>query len=264
MFKVALLVFVISFQSVVAKADTLTFLAGDFCPYNCDPLKEEGRLGFTHDILNKIFPEHEIIVERVAWERAFKEFNSEKESITGIIGITKELPINKEISYWPEHEIGQYTHAFYALKNSSLATWKYDGLASLKGKYLGAARGFSYCSAEMTEYVKKAPPSSVSPLAGNRLIERNLHKLSKQRIDLWLANIPMADYFMFNNKEKAAGVIRVDKLPCTGVVDAYPVFYNDEKGKALATAFDKGIAALRTSGKLDEILSAYGVEDWVE
>lgn len=261
--------FPLLFYPQIAKADTLLMIAGDFCPYACDPDKEDGKSGFTYDILTEIFEPHghSIKIQLTPWERAFTLYNQQPAHIAGIIGVNKELPLDPKKTVYPDEEICQYTHAFYAKKGAHKTNgWSYQTLDSIDYLKLGAVKGYSYCSAHMTKYVAQAPANKVDALSGRNVVRRNFNKLLNGRFDVWLGNIPMVDYFLYkqrkNPNSKAHQVYKADNLVCDGLVNAYPVFYDTPKGREYAQIFNDGMIKLRESGKLDEILARYGMTDW--
>ena len=257
------------FMAEVAYSETITMVTGNFCPYVCDPAEENGRTGFTVEIFKTIFEKqgYNVKIEILPWNRAMDFFNKKHGGTSGIIGVTRDHPISRDLSVFPEIEICRYTHAFYVLKTSPLAKhWKYEGTGSLKGLKLGAAAGWSYCGEDMTKYVAEAPAAQVEALYGNDITRRNFLRLMKNRTDILITNISVSDYFIFREKEKENreidNVMNIDNLPCDGEVNSYPAFYNNEKGRKYAKIFAEGMKEIRESGRLDEILANYGLRDW--
>lgn len=247
----------------------LNIVTTEFCPYVCIAEKEGGRNGFVIDIFTQIFAKQGYTVKYdiQPWTRAIKTFNEEK-NFDGLIAATKIHPINKDIAIFPDTEICRYTHKFYGLKDSPLATtWKYKGIESLKDIRLGGIKGWSYSSVEITKYVNETPEPKVYAMFGEDVLRRNIMMLLNKHTDLYVENEFMVDYFLF--REKQAGnkdmekIIPVDSVPIDeGVAESYAVFYKDKNGKKYADILTEGMKELRTSGKLNEIMAVYGLKDW--
>ncbi len=244
----------------------ITILVEDDCPYSCQ--SENGPNGFIQDILLAIFTEENYTLEfRIyPWLRIMNDFNAQRASVDGMIGM-KNHPINKSLALFPEEEIAQYNHKFYARVDSPLIkSWQYEGVESLKNLKIGSMKGWTYSDKKITEYLKQGSAPFVQPLHGEGGTERNFRKLLTGRIDLWISNATNTDYFLA--KEREAGNKSVDevigflKVPVTSDVNVYPIFYNNEEGRIYAAVFTDGIRRLRANGKLQTIMQIYGLSDW--
>ncbi|MEH6347422.1 MAG: ABC transporter substrate-binding protein [Bermanella sp.] len=241
----------------------------DDCPYSCRAENENGLKGFVQDILISIFENNDVEVRfRVfPWARALSTFNDISDSdLIAVVGM-KIHAYHKELAFFPNTEIAQYTHAFYALNSFALGgNWKYNGVETLKGIRVGAVLGWAYCDTALTKYIQKNNNRWVSAISGGSVSQRNYQRLLLGRTDIWVANQYNANYLLLkknrNADSNAARIVRVAKVPVTSIVDVYPVFYNNEKGKEYAQEFDDGMANLRESGLLDAILKTYNLKDW--
>ncbi len=262
--RLAFFLLFIAVSAVPVRAETIFMAMENDCPYSCD-VRQEGRNGFIQDILKTIFEKNgnTLEVKLLPWQRALNAFNLQQGELDGMIGM-KAHPVREGIAVFPEQPIAQYTHWFYARKDAPfLAEWKYTGPDSLDGIRLGAVRGWNYCDEALTRYIQNGQPPLVQALHGKAPAERNFSKLLGRRIDLWVANQFVAEYFLLKKREAgdpaAKAIVGVQAVPITGEVNVYPIFYNTDAGKTHAREFDQGMRALQESGELDKIMAAYGV-----
>lgn len=254
----------IAVSSGAAQAETIVMAMENDCPYSCD-VRQEGRAGFIQDILKTIFEKNgnTLEVKLLPWQRALNSFNMQRGELDGMIGM-KTHPVREGIAVFPQQPIAQYTHRFYARKDAPfLAEWKYAGPDSLDGIRLGAVKGWNYCDRELTRHIQNGQPPLVQALHGEAPAERNFSKLLGRRIDMWVANQFVAEYFLLKKREagdpSADAVTGFQAVPITGEVNVYPIFYNTDAGKTHAREFDQGMRALQESGELEKIMAAYGV-----
>lgn len=190
------------FVAGAARAETVVMAMENDCPYSCD-VGEEGRRGFIQDILRTIFEKNgdTLEVKLLPWQRALNSFNAKQGGLDGMIGM-KVHPIQEGVAVFPKTPVAQYTHRFYARKDAPfLADWKYAGPESLHGLRLGAVKGWSYCDGELTRYIQEGSAPLVQALHGEAPAERNFSKLLGRRIDLWVANRFVAEYFLLKKRE---------------------------------------------------------------
>ncbi|MDX8398942.1 MAG: transporter substrate-binding domain-containing protein [Gallionellaceae bacterium] len=246
----ASVVWMLSFN--LAYSATITMTTGEFCPYVCKSETGKKYTGFWIDVLTEIFSNkgYEVRFIIVPWERAFSAFNG-KQNVDGIIGVFDWLPVRKDIVFYPNVEICQYSHAFYALKESNLKEkWEWDRkrIELLKNLKLGVVAGYMYGNAELDEYISNmSDGKTVQPLKGSHeVVKRNFLKLMDKRFDVWLADYPMAEHFFIEQRKQSnPEVLKVERLSVLPeVINAYAAFYNDETGKHYAAIFDEGMQQL--------------------
>ena len=235
-----------------ARADVITLRADEWCPYNC--AEDSDMPGYGIEIAREIFAKagHTLDYKNMAWARALDECT--KSTIDAVIGAARlEAP---DLVY-PEETIAVADNTF-AVRHDS--PWRYQGPASLQGIKLGAIRGYSY-EGEVGEHVEAHPRDQlkVDFVGGDQALAMNLKKLVAGRIDATVDAGPVLAY-----KAKQMGL--ADKVRFVGSVDASQTYIafspGNPKSREYAALLDKGIAEMRASGRLQQILDRYGVSDW--
>jgi polar amino acid transport system substrate-binding protein len=174
-------------------------------------------------------------------------------------------PLYGELIY-PEKNVGVH-HSSCVFVHSD-AEWEYTELSSLDGKTIGAGKNYDY-GKETNLYLEERlakDKDSVVFLTGNFVFTQNLKKLKHKRIDVVLMDRVSGRYAIqtaIAEREFESGLVKL--LGCSGEpANLYLAFSGrtPDISKKLASTFDKGIAELRKSGVLKEILSKYGLQDW--
>jgi len=243
---------VLIWPSIPAAADTITIVADRWPPYNGDPDSEEP--GYGIEIAQYIFDSagHRIIYKILPWKRAVLQTRSG--DYYAIIGATK----NETPDFiFPEEEIGISENAFFVQKGSS---WAFTGTESLLQVQVGVIKGYSYGSIldeffkqhkEITQYVHGEDPLLL-----------NIKKLLAKRID-----VVIEDMNVFFQKAKKMGVsdriAKAESIKDETDSRVYIAFSPEiPKSEEYAEMLTKGIRKLKTTGKLDEILTKYGLKYW--
>lgn len=244
-----------AFVSVSVVADegkpTITLVADEWCPYNCVPNSSEE--GFVVDIARVVFESKGYTVKytNVPWSRAVRKTMSGE--YDGAIGATK-----KEMPGAIFHELPLAYAANYFIVNNSDA-WTYTGVESLKNIHVAAIQDYNYGDS-ITSYLaaNKASPF-VTIMKGDNITQRCLQMLIAGRVGSCLEDKNVAFY---NAKQK--GVL--DKVKSGGKADADQALFiafspKSEHSKTYTKIWSEGFASLRSSGRLDAILSHYGLKD---
>lgn len=233
-----------------AGADTITLVADEWCPFNCEPGSDEP--GYVIEIARKVFGEagHSLSYEVLPWKRAV--IMTRQGKYNGVIGAVRE---EAEDFIFPKEEIDRASTDFFVRKGDP---WRFDGVDSLKKVRLGAILDYSY-AAVLDEYIANNR-NKVDLATGDDAIDRNLKKLVHGRIDVMLEQEVVVRY-----AAKRLGFS--DKIEFAGNDNVYDPLYvafspADPKSPQYAAIFDKGIRKLRDSGELAKILARYGLTDW--
>lgn len=240
------------FAASAARADVITLRADEWCPYNCAEGAEKP--GYGVEIAKEIFAKagHTLEYKTVAWPRALDECR--RGVVAAVIGASRS---DAPDLVFPQQSIAVSDLTFVVRKGG---TWKYAGPASLESLKLGGILGYSY-DGQVGEYLAAngKNPARVDLVAGDNALEMNLKKLMASRIDVTMDARPVLSY-------KLMQMGLSDKVEFVGSVDPsenYIAFApGNPKSKEYAALLDKGIAEMRASGRLKQILDRYGVQDW--
>ncbi len=213
--------------------------------------------GYMIDIAEEVFTKsgHTFKFEVLPWSRAINEARTG--NINGIIGAARG---DAPDFVFPENEQGQIVNTFFVSNNSS---WTYSGIESLKSVKLGLILDYDY-SEEISNYISSNPDSkNIQFLGGNAPLSQNIKKLKAGRIDVVLE---AGSVFNYTAKEmgeggsfKVGGVL--DDTPESSLI--YMAFSPANPNSAkYAKILSDGMAEMRASGRLAEILKKYGLTDW--
>lgn len=229
----------------------IKLMADEWCPYNCDPLKEPG---YAIEIFNEIFKTNDkkIIYKISDWTDAINMTRTGKNDVlvAATVGDAPDL-------IFPKNEIGDSRLCFYA--NNSVR-WKYKGLENLSKIKLGVVKSYSYGD-KLDEYIKKNLENSsrLDFTLGNAPLEAMTKKLLNQKIDLIVENEYVMSHFLNNTKQNTL----FKNIGCEETVKLYMAFSpKNPDAEKLANDFDQGIQELRKNGRLKEILQKYSINDW--
>lgn len=234
------------------KADKITIAADSWCPFNCQPGAELP--GFMVEVAKRAFSAkgHEVVYLEVNWSRAIQE--ARKGNLTAIIGAFKG---DAPDFVFPDHELAVLGNTFFVHKEND---WTYQGLDSLKRIQLAAINGYDYGD-ELRGYIQESGSASVTLLGGDQYpLRRGIRMLSLRRVDALVEADPV---FWYNanllgkaDQFKVAG--RASE-PMKSYIAFSPRLPESED---YARILSEGIASMRASGELDEILAKYGLKDW--
>ena len=238
-----------------AYGDTINIAVGDFCPYQCDPEKEAGRIGFMSEVTNAIFEEagHTIRFVALPFKRAVSRTEEGLfDAVVCNVGHSKQLIFSKE-------KIGVLQQTFFVKKGDP---WIYEGVKSLESAIVASVIGYdlSAFSPEYEAYLQKHRHTNlVQYIGGKNFILRNAKKILVGRVTTY-----NEDAGLFNYATMKAGI--GDKFSTAGILGSnalYMGFYSENPNVAsYIEIFDQGMKKLRASGKLDSILASYGMKDW--
>ncbi len=231
-------------------AETLHFIGIHYCAMTCDPSVEKGPKGIIIDILEEIMtPEGiEINVTFVPFKRISHEIKKEK--YDGVLGgnnthfpdliQTKKSIVTNSVGFYVRHD----------------TQWRYNGIASLKKIRIGRTLGFKTMNKEIDNYLEGSSTPCVQHLSGKRTEERNLIKLMKSRIDVFVGG-SMTTAYIIKKMELTNKIIRVS--------DPISLFHNhilfhprNSKAEYYIRLIDMKLPELEKSGKLKNILKRYG------
>jgi polar amino acid transport system substrate-binding protein len=250
-----LILSVLLISAVSSSADTITIVADEWCPYNCNP--ESDKPGYMIEIAAAVFQKsgHAVDYKTVNWSRAIDK--TRKGKYTAIVGASKG---DAPDFIFSDQEQGVIRNTFFVIKGNS---WKYSGIDSLAQIRLGVIQDYDYGQI-INPYLKKnSNPPQVQFVKGDNALELNIKKIEAGRIDAFLEDenvfllkaAEMGKTGLFSN----AGY----EINPEGDNKIYIAFSpSNMKSKEYATILSKGMEEIRRSGILRDILTRYGLSDW--
>ncbi|MDE1464277.1 substrate-binding periplasmic protein [Spartinivicinus poritis] len=236
-----------------ASADKIILASDYWCPINCEP--NSNQEGFMIDIARRVFTEqgHQIEYQLMPWNRTLSMVRSGK--IHGAVG-----PYIDDCPdfIFPKNELAMIGFSVYVKKDSS---WLYNNISSLEEIRLGVAANYAY-GQELDLYIEKhkTDRKRLQINYGNLPVESNIRMLLSDRVDAVVATqlvfLHIVNKLNVSNQLKSAGTINKPKKAYIAFSPALQS--SDEYAKILSD----GVAELRKSGELTEILSKYGLTDW--
>ncbi|PIR33643.1 MAG: hypothetical protein COV36_02345 [Alphaproteobacteria bacterium CG11_big_fil_rev_8_21_14_0_20_44_7] len=274
-------IFLMAFDSDEEK-EIITIVADEWCPYNCtsdadlenfqdnyknkveknhNPDKYKHRQGYAIEIMKEIFQAKgiEVNYKVIPWARALKAVEAGR--YTSVIGVTK---YESPDLVFPDEHVGESIFHFFVTADNS---WRFDGLDSLSNIILGLATDYGYENIE--DYVEeyKEDNMRIQYITSDDPLKSNIKKMMKGRI-----NAIYDDKFVVRYQLKELGLS--DSVVSAGTVTKIPSPIDDyiyigfapknPKSPEYAKILSDGIAEMRKSGRLAEILSSYGLSDWKE
>ncbi len=238
--------------SHASKSEQINLVGEPYCPYVC----VGQQAGFMIDILNAVFKPHghTINYKNYPWSRALQKVNTDPK-VDGIVSIVQQ---SKTDLIFPSEILG-LVRPCYAVENNS--NWVYKGFDSLQSIQLGVIHNYGY-EPELLNYIDKHKHNNdkivVFAATDNTLI-RMLKMITKGRLEATVDDLTVINYTINKyrlNNIKVSG--------CNGVNLPISVAFskNNSNAKNYAELLSTGIKQLRKSGKLEIILSQYGVSDW--
>jgi len=252
-----LLSFLFIFFVVQAQQDKiLTFRKStQWCPYECDEAKNNQKSGFVADIVRTVFTAqgYQVKFDTAPIKKAYLKVRDG--SITGMLGLYKS---DAPDFIYNDLPIGRSVNEFIVRKND---TWRYENeqsLSLLGNKGLTIAKGVSY--PQFDAFILDNP-HKVTKITGYTTLERTIKMITLGYTQTLYEDRLVLQYLDHQTNWmialKYAGSDHVYTDVFVGFSPVYP-----DKSQELAKILDLGIAELRTSGKLSEILKRYNVEDW--
>ncbi|WP_018693587.1 substrate-binding periplasmic protein [Algicola sagamiensis] len=251
--RLSVIIFV--FLSYSLQADVIQVAVGDWCPYVCNPEREQGRQGYIPELLQQVFEAHQHRIEFkvIPFGRAIQLARTGK--IHAHSGLYRS---DAPDLIFPSIPQGVSTNYFFLHKDR---VWEYRDEASLlQLKDLGLMQDFTY--EKEIEIFRRRHSNRIIFLSGDKPLLRYFQMMAKHRIyaiyeDRWVGN-----YYL-----KSLGLKQlIREAGSIGIKNQVFVAFSPKipESKAYAKILADGINYLRQSGKLKVILDEYGMQDWVE
>jgi len=239
-----------------AFGDNLILVADEWCPYNCNPRSEHK--GYMVDLATQILGEagHTVIYKALNWSRSV--IKSREGKYHGVIAASKSEAAD---FIFTKESLGLVSNHYWVKKGDP---WRFNGINSLKKRWLGIIQDYDY-GKELNNYIKKNKATfSVQVSTGDDALDVIIRKLEHSRINTF-------------NEDKNVFLYKLKTLNKTNLFEdaghdmtsldenyiyiAFSPFYVKKSFK-YAKIMDEGIKRYRRNGKLQKILSTYGLTDW--
>lgn len=234
-----------------ADADVIELRADPWCPFNCEPGSE--RPGYMVEIAREAFAMagHEVNYETLNWARSLAK--ARRGEIDGVIGaIHEEAP---DFVFGPP--MGFYRDAIITRAGEQIDLSRPGAMDGLR---LGAINDYEY-SAPISDYLdaNRDNRELVQFTSGDDALAKNLRKLIAGRIDM-VAEVAVVAYHTMAEESIGGDLI------VTAIDQDAPIFiaFSPARGTSVRYARDleNGIAALEASGRLEAIVTSYGLPYW--
>lgn len=238
----------------LARADTITMQADEWCPFDCGGTTGTFGPGYGVEVAQVIFAKagHKVEFTLAPWNRSLEDCLHGL--VTSVIGAA---PVDSPELIFPTEPIGVWDTTFVVRKGDP---WRYQGIDSLARVKLGGILGYIYME-PVAAYVDahRDDRSRVDLVGGRNPTDANLRKLLAGRIDTAMEARAVLDY-----KLKSLGLS--GSVDFAGGTPSGPIYIafspKHPKAREYARLLDEGIARMRASGELKAILDRYGVSDW--
>jgi polar amino acid transport system substrate-binding protein len=235
-----------------ASAATITIVADEWCPYNCEPGDEKP--GYMIEIAQRALAAagHDVEYRTMPWSRAIEE--ARRGRFDAIVGAAHG---DAPDFVFPEHRMGVSANVFLVKRGNP---WRFDGLDSLQQVSLGTIRDYSYGD-PLDEYIagNERDETRIQIVSGGTALDTNMRKLLAGRIDVLVEDRNVVEHALAGSELADAFEIAGD----LGEDDLFVAFSPAaEASDDYARLIDEGMQRLRASGELAAILRKYGVKDW--
>lgn len=231
-----------------ARAETLTLVADEWCPYNCKPGDEKP--GFLIEIARRVFEPAGFRVDYkiVPWARAIRDTRAGRYS--AIVGAVR--------SEAPDFVYPEGTSVVAATQSYVKAgsPWRYAGEASLANVTLGVILDYAYGEATDAYLARHRDDAArVQVSTGEDAREKNVAKLLQGRVSVLLEDAAVMRYFL-DRTGRSEAVVPAGALESIEVFIAFGPA--EEHAVEHARMLSAGMHRLRASGELAAILARYG------
>ncbi len=236
-----------------AHAAPLEVAADEWCPFNCQP--DAAMPGYVIEVLKAVFVQEGVNYRVLPWKRVVLQ--TQKGISAAAIGATQEIAAAENLQIGRE-SVGYSSDCLYvAAGNTVKYQGKADDLNSLNR--VGIALGYDYDDGFTEWLARVVNKPKVFFASGDQPAVSNLRKLTAGSLDGMIEAEAVMDYLLLNAR-LAKPVVSAG---CDTAIPIYVAFGpKGSAGDGLVERFDQGMVALRSSGRLAEILAKYGVKDW--
>lgn len=245
--------FLLLLLALPVHADTITIRADLWPPFNGAP--NDLKRGYMIDVLQEIYTPlgHKIDYQLLSWDESLKavrngEFNA-------VVGASVD---DAPDFVFPQKSFGLNGNSFFVKKGTA---WKYTGIPSLAKIRLGIIDSYSY-EEEIDNYIKANNGSDrIVSVSGEEALSLLIRLLEGGKIDAIVEDTNVILYTLIKLSVPPGALQLAGKT--TELVPLQVAFSPKLKSSRLyAQQFDAGLTRLRKSGRLQMILTRYGLKDW--
>ncbi len=228
----------------VAYADTVSIVADEWCPYNCEP--DDALPGFMIEAAQAVLGAAGYEVQYITvddWDEAVEEARAGK--YDAIVGASVD---DAPDFVFPEEYMGLAQNHFYVRKGDA---WRYTDMDSLKGRRLAALSGYAY-SEELDEWLPEHGFIFTS-------LDEAMDALFNDQVDA----VVEAEYVMMLFAMQS---FILDDIESAGVLNEEPdelyVAFSlaNPNAQVYADLLTSGIRAMKADGSWNRLLSKYGIQ----
>ena len=232
---------------------TIRFATIDYCPFTCDPLKEEGKEGFMTDVLREVFEPigYTLEIEMLAYARAVSLVQDG--TYDGIVVVGKDFA--PELLY-PDMPTVIQRVAFMV---NAGEPWEYTGIDSLPQVTVGIVKGYHYVVPDLVTYFEKERNNQARVLVihGEGTTKRGIRLLQAKRITTFLEGEYSAMYEL--KKMGNTETVSIAGYTAEGFHDYSGFSPHNPDAVKYAQILSDSLAKLKKSGRLEDIINSYGV-----
>ncbi|NBX65780.1 MAG: ABC transporter substrate-binding protein [Proteobacteria bacterium] len=235
-----------------ARADTITIVADEWCPYNCAP--DSGKPGIFIEIARYAFEKegHTVDYRIIPWTRAIEDTREGR--FTAITGASHG---DASDFIFPDLPQSASLMSFYVKAGNA---WQYTGMDSLAAVSLGSIDSYAY-GEEIDKYIKanSEDMGKVQAIGGETALADNVSKLLKGRIDAVIESEDVMDYYLAQNG-LTGKLVKAGHLPLTEDQSLFIAFSpKNPNAKKYAALLTDAMKTLQENGHLNAILKSYGL-----
>jgi polar amino acid transport system substrate-binding protein len=263
--KLAFLVICASIFTKPVQAKVLVVASDEWCPYICD---DTHLPGFLVEIVTEIAASNGVTVKFALTPLARALDLSQKGEVDILLGLT--LQHINDFKLQKSHlSFGGLYNDFYVRASDP---WRFKSISDLatalkNNAILGTINGYEY--GDIIGNLLKDNAAHIFSASGNSPLQRQLKMLRLGRLDILLDSRFTVQYQLSKLVNKSS----LTKTPTTAKPsiiyagtegDFTPLFlgFSPLLSKEQVQLFDDGLMNLRENGRLNKILTKYGVIDW--
>ncbi|MCL6415462.1 transporter substrate-binding domain-containing protein [Aestuariirhabdus sp. Z084] len=234
-------------------ADTLRLRADAWYPYNGNPDSDYPgyMIELADEILNKAG--HQLDYQLMPWSRSLVQ--ARKGSIDCIAGAFRD---DAPDFLYPEVSMGRDDVGFFVMEENR--QWRFTSEASLAEIRVAVISGYSY-GEQLDGYIRRNRHSPyLQVTTGNDPLERNIKLLLAHRVEL-LIESPNVLNATLDKMGLAGNLVEVGRMnnPRELYIACSP---QSSSAGYFVQLLSKGVQRMRASGRLQQILARYGLDDW--
>lgn len=249
----SLLLLVLFYSPYKATAKEVTIASDIWCPYICQSTEKPG---YIVEMINDILQANKIktINVTIPLARAIKILQNGDVDI--VLGLTQQH-IDQHGLIRSTIAVGSFANDFFVSPNNP---WRFTTLEQLEklgdeGVSIGIIKGYQYGEKINELIVNK--PAIFSYSYGDSPLAQNIKRLRSGRINILLdsKNTVLNSIMSLNSGD-------ITYAGTQGLQNSLYLAFSTPAGSSLLRLIDQGIIEYRRSGKLEKLLTQYGIVDW--